>query len=289
MSPASGVVTICVQRRGARSIVTGCSGTAPLAPRVVTGEREDWAQVVMVSTVAGPLPGDEVSIEIEIGPGARLNLCSAAATIAYPRWGAGRERRSIQRLRCTIAAGGRLAWRQAELVLTSGARHESRVDLRLRADAAAMVQETIIRGRHGEPGGSLLASLCCDLEGRALLRESVVVEPDDPVTDSSVVLAGARVYGSVSLLGLRATSEDPAELTLARPGCLLRAMGDDALAVGKRLAPARAAYLARLVRASESPRWDGLDSGRSRPRVKSDRPARDRTYEERAQWPERSR
>lgn len=251
MSTATGAVLVCVQRRGVRSIVTRCSGSAPLAPRVVAGERADWAQVVLVSTLAGPLAGDRVSIEIEIGPDARLELRSAAATIAYPSGGrhGGRhaEPRSIQSLRCTVAAGGRLAWRQAELVLVSGARHESAVELDLDAGAAALVQETVIRGRHDEPGGSLAASVRCELGGRPLLRDSVLIEPGDPITDSGVVLGGARVYGSVSLLGLRAASGDPAELALARPGCLLRTLGDDAPAVSAGLARARGAYLARLA------------------------------------------
>ncbi len=253
MSTATGAVLVCVQRRGVRSIVTRCSGSAPLAPRVMSGERPGWAAVVLVSSVGGPLAGDRVSIEIEIGAGACLALSSAAATIAYPSGGrprgrgAGIESRSLQALRCTIAPGGRLDWRQAELVLAAGARHESAVELELGDGAAALVEETVIRGRHDEPGGSLAASLRCDLDARPLLRESVVIESGDPITDSVVVLAGARVYGSVSLLGLRAASDDPAELALARPGCLLRALGDDALAVHARLARARAAYLARLV------------------------------------------
>ncbi|MGI8428151.1 MAG: urease accessory protein UreD [Solirubrobacteraceae bacterium] len=260
MTTATGAVLVCVQRRGGRSILTRCSGTSPLAPRVVTGERADWAQVVLVSTVAGPLAGDEVSLQVEVGAGACLHLCSAAATIAHPD-GSGNRQPSVQRAHCTVGAGGRLAWRQAELVLVAGAWHQNVVDLELQAGAAALIDEMVIRGRHGEPGGSLAASLRCGLGGRPLLRERVLIEPDDPITDSVVVLGGARVYGSVSLLGLRATSEDPAEQTLARPGCLQRALGGDAVTVRTRLAKARAAYLAALLAPGLPP------AGRAQPRT----------------------
>lgn len=249
MSTATGAVLVCVRRRGAGSIVTRCSGTAPLAPRIITGERAGWAYVVLVSSLAGPIAGDRVSLEVRVGAGARLHLCSAAATIAYP--GGGRPgRASVQRMRCTVGAGGRLAWRQAELVLLAGARHESTVELDLETGSAALLDETVIRGRHGEPGGAFAASLRCDLDGRALVRESVLIEPGDSVTDSVMVLGGARAYGSVGLLGLSAASGDRGELTLARPGCLLRAVGDDAVALRDRLEKARAAYLTELLSAS---------------------------------------
>ncbi len=246
MTSATGAVLIRVERRGGRSVVTRCSGAAPVAPRIVTGDRADWAQVVLVSSIAGPLAGDRVSLEVEVGAGARLDLRSAAATIAYPAAGRHHER-SSQRMRCTVGTEGRLRWRQAELVLVSGSRHESLVELHLESGGAAVVEETVIGGRHGEPGGSLVASMHCNLDGRPLLREGVIIEPKDPVTTSVVVLGGARVYGSVSLLGLSAVSENPGELRLAGTGCLLRAIADDALAVSRRLARARHAYLARLA------------------------------------------
>ena len=44
--------------------------------------RAGWARVVLVQTIAGPLAGDRATIEVEVGPGAAVELTGNAATLA---------------------------------------------------------------------------------------------------------------------------------------------------------------------------------------------------------------
>jgi urease accessory protein len=230
-----GRLALRVELRGGRSVVTRSSGHLPLAARTVGDGR-----VVLVQTAAGPLAGDRFELDVEVGPGATLELTSTAATLAYP---AARHATVSAHLR--VAPGGRLAWLAQPLILAAGCDLVASVELELAEGAVALLRETVVLGRHGETAGRYRSSLRCDLGGVPLLRESVVLDGASPVTASPLVLGEARSYATLALLGTR--PEAPPgddELELAGPGRLLRALGADA---GARLARAEAVYRAALT------------------------------------------
>ncbi|HVS28823.1 MAG TPA: urease accessory protein UreD [Solirubrobacteraceae bacterium] len=235
-----GSVSLRVELRDGRSVVTHCAGAVPLAPRMLSNAPPGWASVALVQTAAGPLGGDRLEIEVEIGPGARLELRPLAATIAYPARVPAR-----QRARCLVASGGRLAWLGRPVVLAAGCRFETAVDMRLESGGAAVLRETVVLGRHGESAGSYESGLSATLGGEPLLRDRVALHAGDAATRSLAVLGGRRAYGSVALLGLDAAS--PGQFELAGRGRLTRAVADDAAELDARLAPAEAAYLAALA------------------------------------------
>ena len=65
---------------------------------------------MLVQTIAGPLAGDRAAIEVEVGPGAALELTGNAATLAFPCDVAGAPRVELrvgERRTDGMAAAGR--------------------------------------------------------------------------------------------------------------------------------------------------------------------------------------
>jgi hypothetical protein len=71
------------------------------------------------------------------------------------------------------------------------------------------------------------------------------------MSSSPAVLAGARAFASLALLGIVPNERiDPDELDLAGPGRVLRALAADAASLRARIEPAEAAYLRELATSS---------------------------------------
>jgi urease accessory protein len=192
----------------------------PLAARSVHG-RPGWASVCLVQTTAGPLAGDRIELELEVGAGASLEVTSAAATIAYPA-----AEVATLSVRVRVEAGGRLVWLAQPLILAAGCDLVARTEIELAEGAAALVREHVALGRHGEEPGRYEGTLRCELDGRPLLHDAIRVGADSPVA-----LGGARAYGTLALLGRRPDAEPGQdELDLAGPGRVLRALGADVTA-----------------------------------------------------------
>jgi urease accessory protein len=242
-SSEAGALRLRVERRGDRSVVTHAEGHVPYAARVVPG-RAGWARVVLVQTIAGPLAGDRATIDVEVGPGAALELTGNAATLAFP---CAQPARHETRLR--IAEDARVAWLPQPLILAAGCNLEAAVELELAASATAVTRELVVLGRHGEEPGRYRSRLRCELDGRPLFHDEVHVPGDTPVD-----LDGAAAYGSLALLGLEAEPADPEELALAGPGRVLRALAPEAATLHARLAAAEAAWLDELD--ARAPRGD---------------------------------
>jgi urease accessory protein len=189
--------------------------------------------VALVQTIAGPLAGDRSLLRLDVGPGAALELQNVAATLALPH-----AEPVQQRVVCHLGRGARLVWLAAPLVLSAGCDVERTLELELEDDARALLGEEVILGRHGERGGRLRGRLRAELGGRPLLHEEVLIDPDDPVTASPLVLGDARAYGSLSLLGAEPPSPaDAGELRLAGPGVTVRVTAAEAAALTARLRP----------------------------------------------------
>jgi urease accessory protein len=236
-SSEAGALRLRVERRGERSVVTHAQGHVPYAPRVVPG-RDGWARVVLVQTIAGPLAGDRATIDVDVGPGAALEVVGNAATLAFPC-----VEPAHHDVRLRVAGSGRIAWLPQALILSAGCDLETSVELALDAGAAAVTRELVVLGRHGEQAGRYRSRLRCELDGTPLLHDEVRLPGDTPVD-----LDGAGAYGSLALLGLESGPGDPEELALAGPGRVLRALAPDAAPLHARLAAAEAAWLDCLAR-----------------------------------------
>ena len=234
-----GVIRIRVERQGERSVLVACDGQVPLAPRPV-GSHGGPVRIALVQTVAGLLSGDEVEVEITVGAGASLELSSSAALLAYPA-----QHPASFDVSCEVGADGRLAWLPQATVLAAGCDFRASMQLELGPGAAAVLRETFVLGRHGEPSGRCDTILICNLAGTPLLRDRVLI--DERCRSSWVGLDGAAVYSSLALLGARpARDPGPEEFELAGNGRLLRLLAEDAAEAERRRRPVEARYLAEL-------------------------------------------
>jgi urease accessory protein len=211
---------------GGRSVVRESRSGLPLGLRQLHG----WAagaasgavHVAIVQTGAMLVGGDDVRLEVEVGPGAALVLQDISATLAHPMDGAAGDAR--QHLNVRVAPGGCAVIAEEPLVVARGARLQREVRIDLDGDARAVHRDTLVLGRHGEAGGNLLARTRVQRDGVPLLDDGL----DTSLPTSAAVLGGARVLASLSAFGLpEAVDVPPDAFLLASGDVLLRRLAAD--------------------------------------------------------------
>ncbi len=194
--------------------------------------------VYLVGGAGGPLGGDDLTVEIEVGSGARLTVRTVAASIALPGLGP-----SSVRVRATVAGGGELRWLPEPVVAARGCVHHMEATVVLEADARLVWREELVLGRHGEPPGSVSSRTSVDVDGTPLLRHELALGPEHPAAGGPAVTAGARAVGSVLLAGPpwdgppRSTVLGPTAvvLPLNGPGVQVTALAGDASGLRRQL------------------------------------------------------
>lgn len=209
----------------------------PLALRPTGGHR-----VHLVQAAGGPLGGDDLGLAVRVGPGARLELRTAAATVAQPGNRPGPARWTLD---AELADGARLDWLPEPTVVCDGAELHSTVRVRLADGAAAVLREEVVLGRVGQRGGRFRGELTVELEGVPLLAHTLLLDGADPALTGPAGTGGARTVGTLLVLGAGVTG--PAEGAGEQPGLrwacsALAGPGRLLLAVG-----GRATDLARLL------------------------------------------
>ena len=167
----------------------------PLTLRQVHGaDGQGRCELRLVGTAAGPLAGDDLSICLELRPGARATLRATGASVAQGRDHGDAARLSI---RADLAAGADLVADPGALIVCRGSRVDVRLYLALGAGAAVEWRELIVLGRTGEPPGQ--ASLRWDVTrlGRPVLRQFVNLDP----ALGAGLTAGRRVLACALIAG----------------------------------------------------------------------------------------
>lgn len=210
-------------------------GEGPLALRRIRSGGSE-ARVMLVGAMSGPLGGDHLAVEARVGPGARLRVGSAAATIALPGQAKGEARYDV---RLNVADGGELCWLPEQLISAGGSDLSvaSRIDLE--PGARLVFREEQVLGRVGEEPGRLTSRLTVRRDGRALLDQEVACGPGAPAGwDGPAVLAGHRALGQLVVVrpeferaapAARPLGEYAALTPLAGPAVLVTALAPDAL------------------------------------------------------------
>ncbi len=199
----------------------------------------------LVGSAAGPLPGDDLALTLEVAPGATATLQASGAAIAQGRPGeAGEGRAGMARLRLTavVGAGGVLRADPGPLVVRPGGRVAASVSIALAEGAGVDWRELVVlqrddgAGRDG-PAAYPAASLRWDVTraGRALLRQ--VTDLTDPQWQRwPGLVAGRRVLASALLAGpgvaARTVVAGPTAVAqrLAGDAVLVTVLADDAAA-----------------------------------------------------------
>jgi urease accessory protein len=216
---------------GGRTRVTVLRSDGPLALR------ETPLGVYLVGTAAGPLGGDDLALDIDVGPGSCLVIRSAAGMLLLPGPDGGE---SALRISARVGPGGRLDFAPQPTVAAAGCDHRTAAQVDLAAGATLRWREEIVLGRHGEPSGRCVSRLDVSLAGVPAYRGELSV--GDPQTDhSSAVLDGAGAVGSVLLVDASrprrpgTVHDGLAVLPLAAPGAAVTATALDAATLGRRL------------------------------------------------------
>lgn len=204
-----------------RTRVTRLRSDGPLALR------ESGGAVYLVGAGAGPLGGDDLKLEVVVGPDARLSLRSAAASLVLPGRTPGVPSHWVVRAR--VAAGGRLVFAPEPTIAAAGCDHRAVADVRLEEGAELVWQEEIVLGRHGERPGRYVSRFDVLTGDAPLLRHELRVDEN---ACSAAVLGDAATVGTILLAGENLTrdpyaTEGLAVLPLAGPGVLVTALAPD--------------------------------------------------------------
>jgi urease accessory protein len=163
----------------------------PLTIRQVHNEDGVTCALCLVGSAAGPLPGDELTLRIDIADGARASLVAAGATIAQGQ-GVLPARLTLQ---VSVGAGAHLDADPGALIVCAGARVDVTVAIALAADATLRWREVVVLGRSGEPAGTGRLDWDVRRAGRPLLRQRVDLS-DPTLTRWPGLLDDYRVFSS---------------------------------------------------------------------------------------------
>jgi urease accessory protein len=176
--------------------------------------------VYVVGAAGGPLGGDDLGLDVSVGPGAALTLRGVAATVALPghppapsRW----------RLAATVAAGGSLDGRLPPTVLAAGADHRMTVTVDVASGASLRWREIVVRGRYGEAPGTGTTLLRVAVAGRPLVHHALSLHPAS--------VGSARVIGMIAVVDGHWAEGTPAARPLGERAWWLPADGPGGCAV----------------------------------------------------------
>lgn len=212
--------TIAVELLDGRHVARLTQGL--LRPQLV-GSSPDRCRVGLLATTALLLGGDEVGLDVRVGPGARLDLFDVAGTVAYH----GRGRPSGWNVALAVEEGGVLTYAGEPLVVADGADVTRTLDVDLAAGAAAVLRDTVVLGRSGQVGGRLRSTTRVLVAGRPVLVEDQRLDPDH-LRAAPGMLGAHRVLDTVLRLGpfAPAPTDATACALLDGAGTLTRWLGD---------------------------------------------------------------
>lgn len=227
-----------VARHDGRDQLVERRASSPLSVRACGG------RVILASTAAAPVGGDELHVHVVVGAGATADVGSVAAMLVWPGpHGAA----SMLRTSCDVEEQGHLDLAPEPIVSVAGSRHRSFTRVQLASAATCRIVEEVSLGRTGEPAGDLELSLRVERDGTVLVHHDERFGPSSPGFMTSAGVGSARHVVSAVLVGVAAGRARVA----VEPGCAVGwlPVADDAvmvLAVGGDR-PAVRALLARVA------------------------------------------
>ncbi|HEV7828575.1 MAG TPA: urease accessory protein UreD [Pseudonocardiaceae bacterium] len=199
-------------------------------------------RVHVVQAAGGPLGGDELALDVNLGADTHMQMRSAAAMVAQA---GGHPAVARWTVAATLGAGAALDWQPQPTVVCDGAELHSQVTVALQRGAHAVLREEVVLGRAGQRGGRFVGELAVELEGAPLLAHTMLLGGADPVLAGPAGTGGARVVGMLAMVGegidrpLGRAGEEPglrwAWSALDGPGWLLLALGDRVIDVSRLL------------------------------------------------------
>jgi urease accessory protein len=173
------------------------SSQPPLTLRQLTAEDRQVCVLCQVGSAAGPLSGDEVTLDLTVGDDARAELTASGSAIAQ-----GLAGRPASRLNALVKVGARasLCAEPPALIACAGSSVQVRVSIELAGDATIRWRELIVLGRRDEGGGSVELEWSVRRSGAALFRQAVELTSPE-LTRWAGMLGSARVMASMFVSG----------------------------------------------------------------------------------------
>ncbi len=188
---------IAVARRDGRDELVDRRSQAPFSVRRC-GDR-----IMVASSAAMPVGGDELDLTIAVGESALATIGSVAATMVWP--GVAGER-STMSTSASVADGARLDLWLEPTVSVAASLHRVATNIALTGSATCRVVDEVVLGRTGERSGRLELSMRVERHGRVLVHHGETFGPDVPGASSSVSVGQARHVLSAVLVGVDAGS-----------------------------------------------------------------------------------
>jgi urease accessory protein len=166
----------------------------PVIRPVLLSSDARGAHVSLVPEGALLLAGDVVSLRIDVGPGATLQLVEPAGTVAYDMRGCC----ATWDVTVNLGPGSCLVWHGEPFVASAGSETIWTTRVFVDYGARLALRETLVLGRHGEEPGRLRHEVHVQhADGRPVLADGVDLAP----RRTGIVLGGHRVMGTVLLVG----------------------------------------------------------------------------------------
>jgi urease accessory protein len=214
-------IEIAASLQDDRTVLTRLAGDDLLRPRPLPPV-DTTARVAFVQLTASLLSGDELTVRVDLGPAARLELLDVAAMLAQPTRGGPRARLQIM---IHLGHGATLEWDAKPLVLCAGCDLRRALTIELEEGATVLLRDTLVFGRAGEEPGAFKTRTVVAYDGALLHHEGL----DSTAVDafrSEAVLGPARVLDSVAIYGARRPGHGVLELE--GPGSILMVAAPDA-------------------------------------------------------------
>jgi urease accessory protein len=213
-------VSVAAAADGGRVVVGLSASGSPerpgFRPILISSDRVG-ACVSLVPDGALLLAGDALWLDISVGPRVSLELVEPGGTVAYPMRGG----HASWNVTISLAAGATLVWAGEPFVVAEGARVRRHTTIELGMGARLAMRETIVLGRHAEVGGQLdLTTTATGSDGLPILADGLSIGPES----SSLLIGGARVIETVTVLGARIDSVAGTRLDLQAEGTLVRGL-----------------------------------------------------------------
>lgn len=160
--------------------------------------RGPWARVGVIGAMSAPLGGDRLALDITAEARTRLEVTTAAATIALRGSTADPATYDV---RLAVGPHACLNWLPQPLISTRGSTLRQTFDVDLASTSRLLLREEQVLGRTAEPPGLLSTRLTVRRDGRAILDQHTV--HGDPATawNGPAVLGGHRATGQLLIVG----------------------------------------------------------------------------------------
>ncbi len=158
-------------------------------------------RVMVAGSAASPVGGDQLSLDVVVGPGVTLDLGTVAATMVWPGAEPGR---SVMSTSCMVGEGAHLDWRPEPTVSVAGSDHRISTRVELAPTATCRLVDELSLGRHGEVSGVLEWQLRVERDGSVLVHHAEQFGPDVAGHGSVVGVGSARHVCSGVFVGVDA-------------------------------------------------------------------------------------